>query len=165
VDKYDYLIVFANEEGKEPKNDRWLYPHQYAYEALTFVGGVVGLIDTSKPNASKRISYQEAVKQWKHAATGGDTAKAKAEEKFKQYWMEKFRGGEPSPLDTVSYIYVSKRLYFVHLMMLSVLEKQHLHCPIGLFVRLSLDGPFLFAQFSSLSRSRSSRFKFWCASW
>ena len=48
-----------------------------------------------------RISYAEAVKQWKHAATGGDAMKIKAEEKFKQYWMEKFRGGEPAPHDTV----------------------------------------------------------------
>ena len=29
IDKYDYLIVFSNEEGKEPSNS-WLYPHQYA---------------------------------------------------------------------------------------------------------------------------------------
>jgi hypothetical protein len=30
-----------------------------------------------------------------------DTNKAKAEERFKQYWLEKFRGGEPNPSDTV----------------------------------------------------------------
>lgn len=54
-----------------------------------------------KTGPHARISYAEALKQWKHAATGGDTNKAKAEEKFKQFWMEKFRGGEPAPLDTV----------------------------------------------------------------
>jgi hypothetical protein len=30
-----------------------------------------------------------------------DANKAKAEEKFKQYWMDKFRGGEPNNYDTV----------------------------------------------------------------
>lgn len=29
VDKYDFLIVFANEEGKEADPDKWLYPHEY----------------------------------------------------------------------------------------------------------------------------------------
>ena len=28
VDKFDYLVVFANEEGKE-QSEGWLYPHQY----------------------------------------------------------------------------------------------------------------------------------------
>ncbi len=50
---------------------------------------------------ASRISYAAALKQWKHAATGGDTNKARAAEKFRQYWMDKFRGGEPSPSDTV----------------------------------------------------------------
>jgi len=95
VDKYDYLIVFNNQEGKEAA-ERWLYPHQYCYRFL----GLLGLV-TVRPVPQARITYADGVKCWKHAATGGDIAKNKAEERFKQFWMEKFRGGEPSPHDTV----------------------------------------------------------------
>jgi hypothetical protein len=95
VDKYDYLIVFNNQEGKE-RDDRWLYPHQYCYRFL----GLLGLV-TLRPIPPARITYADGVKCWKHAATGGDIAKNKAEERFKQFWMEKFRGGEPSAHDTV----------------------------------------------------------------
>ena len=80
VDKYDYLIVFANEEGKA-HDDGWLYPHQYLWRGL----GAIGVVSARKAPAA-RISYAEAVKQWKHAATGGDVNKAKAEERFKSYW-------------------------------------------------------------------------------